>query len=97
VGSLECLSSRIKDIDFNRAVIVMRGGTGNKDRMVMLPAAQRQELRAQIAAARGAWAGDRATDRPGVALPYASQGKFPTPARRGLVLAAAGARRVGRL
>lgn len=74
---LECLSLRIKDIDFDRAVIVVRSGKGNKDRVVMLPAALRDALRAQIAHARSVWAADRAAGRPGVAMPDALQAKFP--------------------
>ena len=33
----EGLSLRVKDIDFDRHVIVVRGGKGDKDRVVMLP------------------------------------------------------------
>jgi integrase len=46
---LECLSLRIKDIDFDRAVIVVRSGKGNKDRALMLPQSLVAELRAQLA------------------------------------------------
>lgn len=37
---LERLSLRIKDVDFDRAVTVVRSGKGNKDRVVMLRAEQ---------------------------------------------------------
>jgi integrase len=33
----ECLSLRVKDIDFDRGEIMARGGKGNKDRRVPLP------------------------------------------------------------
>jgi integrase len=74
---LKCLSLRIKDVDFGRAVIVVRSGKGNKDRVVMFPGALRDDLRAQVAHARSVWAGDRAAGRPGVAMPEALQAKFP--------------------
>jgi site-specific recombinase XerD len=34
---MECLRLRIKDLDFDRRVIVVRDGKGGKDRVVMLP------------------------------------------------------------
>ena len=34
---MECLRLRVKDIDFERNQIVIRGGNGDKDRHRMLP------------------------------------------------------------
>ena len=34
---MECLRLRVKDVDFDRKVIVVREGKGKKDRVVMLP------------------------------------------------------------
>jgi integrase len=34
---MECLRLRVKDIDFDRRIIVVREGKGKKDRVVMLP------------------------------------------------------------
>jgi integron integrase len=34
---MECCSLRIRDLDFDRAQIIVRGGKGDKDRVVMLP------------------------------------------------------------
>ena len=34
----ECRTLRVRDVDFERRQIVIRGGKGNKDRVVMLPA-----------------------------------------------------------
>jgi integrase len=33
----ECLSLRIKDIDFDRGIIVVRSGKGDRDRQTALP------------------------------------------------------------
>jgi integrase len=73
----ECLQLRIKDVDFDRKVIVVRDGKGARDRVVMLPSALEQPMRQQLAAARALWAQDRAEGRPGVWLPDALQAKFP--------------------
>lgn len=74
---MEGLRLRIKDLDFDRRVIVVRDGKGGKDRAVMLPASLADSLRAQVALSRAAWAEDRATGRPGVWLPQALEAKFP--------------------
>jgi integron integrase len=74
---MECLRLRIKDLDFDRRVIVVRDGKGGKDRVVMLPDALHDSLRAQLAAARAVWAQDHASQCAGVQLPYALNRKFP--------------------
>lgn len=35
---MECCTLRVRDVDFDRAQIIVRGGKGDKDRVVMLPA-----------------------------------------------------------
>ncbi len=74
---MEGLRLRIKDLDFDRSVIVVREGKGGKDRVVMLPASLRGALRAQVARSRAVWAEDRAMGRAGVWLPQALEAKFP--------------------
>ena len=44
----ECCELRIKDIDFDQGVVVVRGGKGDKDRSTLLAQGGRQELRAQL-------------------------------------------------
>ncbi len=72
----ECLTLRVKDVDFDRKIIVVREGKGNKDRVVMLPQAARTALQSQIARARAVWARDRADNVAGVALPEGVLRKF---------------------
>jgi integrase len=48
---LEGLRLRIKDVDFDRGVIIVRDGKGGKDRVVMLPQSLRDDLAHQVAAA----------------------------------------------
>jgi integron integrase len=74
---MECLQLRVKDIDFDRKIIVVREGKGRKDRVVMLPVPARPALQAQIAYARAIWTEDRAHHAPGIWLPDALSGKYP--------------------
>ena len=73
----ECLSLRIKDVDFDRGVIIVRDGKGKRDRVLMLPRAVRDALQAQTSRSRSLWMLDRAKQVAGVALPYALPRKLP--------------------
>jgi integron integrase len=73
----EGLALRVKDLDFDRHVIVVRDGKGGKDRVVMLPRSLEQPLREQLARSHRLWALDRAAQRPGVYLPHALEAKYP--------------------
>ena len=76
-GRSECLSLRVKDIDFGRNEITVREGKGGKDRHTMLPVAARAPLQAhlvELQAAHAEWL------RRGVApvhLPDALARKYP--------------------
>lgn len=74
---MECLRLRVKEVDFERAVLVVRGGKGNKDRVVMMP----ESLRAGLASHRerlvALWEQDRAADLDGVWMPGALEEKSP--------------------
>ncbi|WP_292934238.1 tyrosine-type recombinase/integrase [Noviherbaspirillum sp.] len=72
---MECMSLRVKDVDFGRREITIREGKGNKDRITMLPLALVAALREQIAYARSCYDEDRAGSRPGVMLPDALERK----------------------
>jgi len=74
---MEALRLRVKDMDFDKRVVIVREAKGNKDRVVMLPSSMQEELRAQIRAARGLWEVDRAAQRPGVEVPFALERKYP--------------------
>ncbi|NKE65364.1 integron integrase [Ramlibacter sp. RBP-2] len=73
----EGLSLRVKDVDFDRRVIVVREGKGAKDRAVMLPRALDRPLREQLARSRRLWEADRIAQLPGVFLPDALAAKYP--------------------
>src|SRR5574337_128396 len=67
----EALQLRAKDVDFERAVIVVRCGKGGKDRVVMLPATLAPRLREQMHRARVLWEADARVGRGGVQMPDA--------------------------
>ena len=73
----EGLNLRIKDVDFDRHVVVVRSGKGDKDRVVMLPRSLVQALREQLARSRALWGADRAAQRNGVFMPHALDAKYP--------------------
>jgi integron integrase len=73
----ECLTLRAKDVDFDRGTIVVRGGKGGKDRIVMLPFPLRDPLRAELARAHMLWTRDRALRLAGVEIPDALTRKYP--------------------
>ena len=74
---MECLRLRIKDIDFDRKIIVVRDGKGKKDRVVMLPQPAASALKAQLAYSHSLWAIDREHELPGVDVPDALAMKNP--------------------
>src|SRR6202167_3863781 len=74
---MECLGLRIKDVDFDRKVIVVRGAKNRKDRVVMLPKPAIAGLKRQLAYAYSLWSADRANGVPDVYLPDGAAIKFP--------------------
>lgn len=73
----EALQLRVKDVDFGQHALFVRGGKGDKDRVVMLPQTLVEPLRTQLRQAHGVWQDDVAQDRGGVALPHALERKYP--------------------
>jgi integron integrase len=51
----ELCTLRVRDIDFGRAQIIIRAAKGDKDRVVMLPAALGDRLRTHLGAVRTRW------------------------------------------
>ena len=72
----EGLRMRIKDVDFDRRVLVVREGKGGKDRVVMLPHTLQAALKVQMALARAIWEHDRQQHQPGVEVPDALATKY---------------------
>jgi integron integrase len=74
---MESLRLRVKDVDFDRKMIIVREGKGAKDRVVMLPATLVTALQAQLSRSRALWMEDRANRIAGVWMPDALERKFP--------------------
>ena len=74
---MEGMRLRIKDVEFDRHVIIVREAKGNKDRVVMLPQSLAPALRLQMLAARATWEADRQAQRAGVQVPDALEVKYP--------------------
>jgi integrase len=75
----EGLSLRVKDLDFERRLIVVREGKGGKDRVVMLPGSLLVPLQAQLDRAREQWDRDRAANTGGVWMPIRWNASFRAP------------------
>ena len=74
---LEALRLRIKDIDLQRRIVVVRDGKGAKDRVTVLPESLIPDLRAHLRAVRERHAYAMARGFGGVELPHALATKYP--------------------
>ncbi|MGB5008882.1 MAG: integron integrase, partial [Candidatus Dechloromonas phosphoritropha] len=74
---MECVRLRVKDVDFERAEIVVREGKGAKDRITMLPQALIGPLQDHLRWRRQLFADDKAKGRAAVYLPDALDKKYP--------------------
>ena len=74
---MEGLRLRVKDVDFDRNVIIVRDGKGGKDRVVMLPHSLVPALKDQFRQSHVLWTQDRARQVPGVEMPHALDAKYP--------------------
>ena len=78
---MECLRLRVKDLDFERGQLCVRGGKGGKDRYTVLPSGIIPALREQIEQVRLLHLSDLAQGFGVVAMPYALNRKFQGAAR----------------
>ena len=78
---LEALHLRVKDLDFERRELIVRGGKGGKDRVTVLPARLCTPLTEHLERLRAAFEGP-ADARPGikprVEVPAALERKYPS-------------------
>ncbi len=78
----ECLRLRIKDIDFEKGLIIIRSGKGDEDRISILPESVKEKLLEHIDKVRDIWKEDRRNNIPGVFLPDALSRKYPYAGKR---------------
>jgi integron integrase len=74
---LEALRLRIKDLDLQRQMLLVRDGKGAKDRVTILPASLLGVLSARLKLLRAAHEEASAAGYGGVELPYALARKYP--------------------
>jgi integrase len=74
---MEVCTLRVRDLDFDRGQIVVRGGKGGKDRVVMLPAAVRGDLAEQVRRVRHRYERDVARGGGYAPVPDAVAHKVP--------------------
>lgn len=73
----ECLEMRIKDVDFERGLLAVRAGKGDKDRQTVLSSSRLERWLVHVESVRRHHEHDRADDFPGVELPKALERKYP--------------------
>jgi integron integrase len=74
---LECCRLRVKDVDFDLNLIVVRSGKGDRDRRTLLPASIKGSLRAHLERVRRLHARDLERGAGWVELPGAIGRKYP--------------------
>lgn len=77
----DVLRLRVQDIDFDRRVITIRGGKGDKDRTTMLPRSLEAGLRSQLARRLQMHVVDMGRGMVNVELPHALAQKYPNACR----------------
>jgi integron integrase len=78
---MECLRLRVHDLDLGRHQVLVRGGKGNKDRVVMLPRKLKPALAEQMERRRAVHERDLARGVAWVELPHALARKYPNAPR----------------
>ena len=73
----ECASLRIRDIDLERGVVIVRASKGDKDRRTVLPERLKDPLVEHLAAVRSMYENDLKQNIPGVYLPGTLEKKYP--------------------
>lgn len=73
----ECLSLRVKDIDFEQKQIIVRAGKGDKDRVTLLPQSTLPALTSQLEVVHALHERDLAQGHGRVPLPNALARKYP--------------------
>ena len=73
----ECLSLRVKDLDFGYQQIAVRDAKGNKDRLTMLPISAAEALKTQLATVKTLHLRDLADGFGRVQMPFALARKYP--------------------
>lgn len=74
---MEVCRLRVKDVDFERQMLIIREGKGAKDRQALLPVRLREALQQQVAVSRATYTADLEDGAGWVELPDALDRKYP--------------------
>ena len=74
---MECVRLRVKDVDMEQNILVVRSGKGDKDRITILPEALNEQLLEHFEQIKKIYEQDRENDLAGVFLPDALEKKYP--------------------
>ncbi|MBF8300338.1 MAG: hypothetical protein HW394_708, partial [Acidobacteria bacterium] len=77
----ECCELRIKDLDFDQGLVMVRRGKGDKDRSTLLAEVGRDELRVHLRESEAQHQADRKAGLAGVWMPDALDRKYPNAGR----------------
>ena len=77
----ECCELRIKDLDFDQGLVIVRRSKGDKDRSTLLAEIGREELRAHLRKSKAQHEADRRAGLAGVWMPDALDRKYPNAGR----------------
>jgi site-specific recombinase XerD len=75
------LQLRIKDIDIEQNMVIVRSGKGDKDRRTVLPEVLKDDLIRHLSEIRSIYDQDRREEKNGVWLPGALERKYPNAAK----------------
>ena len=78
----ECLQLRIKDVDFDQNLIVVRDGKGEQDRVTMLPESLRDLIKYQMDRVAYLHELDEKNDVPGAFIPFSIEKKYPNAGKK---------------
>jgi len=73
----ECLTLRIKDVDLEQNIVIVRAGKGDKDRRTVLPDSLKDDIIRHIEEVKNLYDKDRKGNINGVQLPGALERKYP--------------------
>ncbi len=74
---VECIRLRVKDVDIERKIIMVRSGKGDKDRITLLPSSVIPILSAHLEEVKKIYLEDRENELDGVVLPGGLEKKYP--------------------
>jgi len=77
----ECLELRLKDIDFERGQIIVRGGKGDRDRATVLPKAVVKPLKEHLSEVQRLFEQDREVGDVRATMPKGLERKYPNASR----------------